>query len=158
MQAILVNESMDEMLRICGDSSCSSMLRQTSCAANMFVGPTGSLHPSFAIDGYTDAVKVRAMIGNAEDTLYAYPSSESLFFSGDTILSLETCLGVSKFESRSQAQYHFKSAILTANLWSRDLDLADCVEGEQCRDITRSQDRSKPQTIHERLNAKSNPR
>lgn len=45
----------------------------------MLLGPTGSLHPSFTIDGQTDAVKAKAMIGHEEDTLYAYLSSESLF-------------------------------------------------------------------------------
>lgn len=64
-------ENMDEILRISGDASCLPTLQQTPRAATLFLGPTGSLHPSFTMDEHTGAVKVREMIQDEEDILYA---------------------------------------------------------------------------------------
>lgn len=64
-------ENMDKILRISGDASCLPTLRQTPRAATMFMGPTGSLHPSFTVDKHTGAVKMKKMIQDEEDILYA---------------------------------------------------------------------------------------
>ena len=70
-------ENVDEILRISGgNTSCLPTLRQTPRAASMFLGPTGSLHPSFTIDEHTSAVKEKEMIQDEEDILYAYVFSE----------------------------------------------------------------------------------
>ena len=64
-------DNMDEILRISGDASCLSTLQQTPRAATMFMGPTGSLLPSFTVNEHTGAVKMKEMIQDEEDILYA---------------------------------------------------------------------------------------
>lgn len=75
----LSTENMDEILRISGENtSCLPTLRQTPRAASMFLGPNGSLHPSFTIDEHTSAVKKKEMIQDEEDILYAYVFLKSI--------------------------------------------------------------------------------
>lgn len=89
-------ENMDEILRISGgNTSCLPTLRQTPRAASMFLGPTGSLHPSFTIDEHTSAVKEKEMIQDEEDILYAYVFSDFIPPLLNYILSFERFLRVS---------------------------------------------------------------
>lgn len=108
-------ENMDEIVRISGDTGCLPTLQRTPRAATMFLGPTGSLHPSFTIDEHTGVVEAKEMIQNEEDILYAYVPFVSLFSSGDDILSLRVCLGSfypgNLFQS---SKYPLKLAMLTA--------------------------------------------
>lgn len=73
----LSDENIDEILHIWGDTSCLPTLRQAPRAASMFLGPTGSLHPSFTMEDHTNGMEAKELIVNEEDILYAYVFSES---------------------------------------------------------------------------------